>query len=81
MLKQYIAIILQESQARGDNVYFLFMGICEHDVDFKFLKKIAKRFENTGVVIITDLEGFVAKSDDEISAELLGPELIDWLKR
>lgn len=72
--------VLAESQARGDNVYFLFMGICEHDVDFKFLKQIAARFDNTGVVIITDLEGFVAKSDEEISAELLGPELIAWLK-
>ncbi|MDE2446884.1 MAG: VWA domain-containing protein [Alphaproteobacteria bacterium] len=72
--------ILEESEARGDQVYFLFLGICEHDVDFKFLKTIAKRFKNSGVVIITDLEGFVEKSDDQISAELLGPELISWLK-
>lgn len=72
--------ILADSQARGDNVYFLFMGICEHNVDFKFLKHIAARFRNTGVVIVTDLEDFVAKSDEEISAELLGPELIAWLK-
>ena len=72
--------ILRESQDRGDNVYFLFMGICEHNVDFKFIKTIASRFKNTGVVIIHDLEGFVEKSDEEISAELLKPELIDWLK-
>jgi hypothetical protein len=72
--------VLQDSQKRGDNVYFLFMGICEHDVEFKFLKHIAGRFKNTGVVIITDLEGFVEKTDEEISAELLGPELITWLK-
>jgi len=72
--------VLQESQNRGDNVYFLFIGACEHNVDFKFLKTIAKQFKNTGVVIIRDLEGFVAKSDEEISAELLGPELISWLK-
>jgi len=72
--------VLKESQERGDNVYFLFMGICEHNVDFKFIKTIAKRFENTGVVIIRDLEGFVEKSNEEISAELLGPELVAWLK-
>ncbi len=72
--------ILRESQQRGDNVYFLFIGACEHNVDFKFLKTIAKQFKNTGVVIIRDLEGFVAKSDEEISVELLGPELISWLK-
>jgi hypothetical protein len=72
--------VLEASQSRGDNVYFLFIGACEHNVDFKFLKTIAKKFKNTGVVIIRDLEAFVEKSDDEISAELLGPELIDWLK-
>jgi hypothetical protein len=72
--------VLEASQSRGDHVYFLFIGACEHNVDFKFLKTIAKKFKNTGVVIIRDLEAFVEKSDDEISAELLGPELIDWLK-
>ncbi|WP_395015370.1 VWA domain-containing protein [Dongia sp.] len=72
--------VLEASQSRGDNVYFLFIGACEHNVDFKFLKTIAKKFENTGVVIIRDLEAFVEKSDEEISAELLGPELISWLK-
>ncbi|KUM26284.1 hypothetical protein AU467_22295 [Mesorhizobium loti] len=72
--------VLAESQQRGDNVYFLFIGACEHNVEFKFLKTIASRFKNTGVVIIRDLEAFVQKSDAEISAELLGKELIDWLK-
>lgn len=72
--------VLEESQQRGDHVYFLFMGICEHDVDFKFVRTIASRFKNTGVVIVRDLEAFVEKSDEEMSAELLGPELIAWLK-
>ena len=72
--------VLQDAEERGDNVYFLFVGACEHNVDFKFIRDIARRFKNTGVVIIRDLEGFVEKSDDEISAELLGPELISWLK-
>jgi len=72
--------VLEESQRRGDNVYFLFVGICEHNVDFKFLNAIADRFKNTGVVLIRDLEGFVEKSDEEISAELLLPELVAWLK-
>lgn len=72
--------VLADSQRRGDHVYFLFIGACEHNVEFRFLKTIASRFKNTGVVIIRDLESFVEKSDAEISAELLGPELIDWLK-
>lgn len=73
--------VLSESQGRGDNVYFLFIGACEHNVEFKFLKTIASRFKNTGVVIIRDLEAFVEKTDEEISAELLGSELVEWLKR
>lgn len=73
--------VLEESQKRGDDVYFLFIGACEHDVEFKFLKKIAARFKNTGVVIIRDLDGFVDKSDDEISSALLGEELLAWLRK
>lgn len=72
--------VLRDSQERGDNVYFLFIGICDQNVEFKFLKHIAARFKNTGVVIITDLQGFVEKTDEEISTELLDPELITWLK-
>lgn len=72
--------VLAESESRGDQVYFLFMGACEHDVDFKFLKTVAKRFSNTGVVIIRDLDGFVELSDEELNAQLLGPELLSWLK-
>ena len=73
--------VLQDAEERGDNVYFLFVGACEHNVEFRFLQDIARRFRNTGVVIIRDLDAFVEKTDDEISAELLGPELIAWLKR
>lgn len=56
------------------------MGACEHDVDFGFLRTLAARFKNTGVVIIRDLDSFVELSDDQLNAELLVPELLDWLK-
>lgn len=72
--------VLEESEQRGDEVYFLFMGACEHDVDFTFLKTIARRFRNTGVVIVRDLDGFVELSDEELNAQLLGPELLEWLR-
>lgn len=72
--------VLEESERRGDQVYFLFMGACEHDVDFSFLYHVAQRFQNTGVVIIRDLDGFVELSDEELNAQLLGPELLAWLK-
>lgn len=47
---------------------------------FEFVQRIARRFRNTGVVVIRDLEAFVAQSDDELNATLLGPELVEWLK-
>lgn len=72
--------ILEESEARGDAVYFLFVGACEHDVDFGFIRTVAERFKNTGVVIIRDLDAFVELSDEQLNAQLLGPELIAWLK-
>lgn len=72
--------VLGESEQRGDQVYFLFMGACEHTVEFKFLETIAKRFKNTGVVIVRDLDSFVELSDDELNAQLLGPELLEWLR-
>lgn len=70
----------KESERRGDQVYFLFVGACEHDVDFGFLRHIAARFRNTGVVIIRDLDAFVELSDEQLNTQLLGSELLDWLK-
>ena len=72
--------VLEESERRGDQVYFLFIGACEHEVDFKLLKTISSRFKNTGVVIIRDLDGFVELSDDQLNAKLLGEEMLSWLK-
>lgn len=72
--------VLQESQDRGDRVYFLFLGFCDTNPDFKFIRTIAKRFANTSAVVIQDLKGFIALSDEELNAKLLGPELLAWLK-
>lgn len=73
--------VLEESQRRGDQVYFLFIGACEdRNVKFEFVQKIASRFRNTGLVVIRDLEAFVAQTDEELNAALLGPELVEWLK-
>lgn len=71
--------VLQESQDRGDEVYFLFIGACEHS-KFDFVRKIADKFKNTGVVMATDPEAFVELPDEELMATLLVPELIEWLK-
>lgn len=71
--------VLRASQERGDQVYFLFIGACEHE-EFDFVVDIAKEFKNTGIVMATDPEAFVELPDDELIAKLLGPELVAWLK-
>ena len=71
--------VLHASQKRGDQVYFLFIGACEHE-EFAFVEEIAKEFRNTGLVMATDPEAFVNLPDDALIAKLLGRELVEWLK-
>lgn len=71
--------VLRESQERGDDVYFLFIGACEH-ADFQFVREIAAEFKNTGIVMATDPEEFVELPDAELMKKLMVPELIEWLK-
>jgi hypothetical protein len=71
--------VLQASETRGDHVYFLFIGACEHQ-KFEFVEKIADKYKNTGIVMATDPEAFVELPDDELIGKLLVPELVDWLK-
>ncbi|GAB3374507.1 hypothetical protein GCM10027431_27130 [Lysobacter rhizosphaerae] len=72
--------VLRASETRGDQVYFLFIGACEHE-KFEFVEEIAKEFKNTGVVMATDPEEFANLPDEKLVAKLLDPELVGWLKR
>jgi hypothetical protein len=72
--------ILEESQKRGDLVYFLFIAVGTGS-SFKFLKEIGDMFSNTGLVVVQDLKKFVAQSNDDLNNELIGSELITWLKK
>jgi hypothetical protein len=72
--------VLRASQERGDHVYFLFIGACEHE-EFDFVEDIAKEFKNTGIVMATDPEEFANLPDEQLIAKLLDPELVAWLKR
>lgn len=71
--------VLAASQKRGDEVYFLFIGACEHE-EFTFVERLAEEYRNTGLVMATDPEAFVNLPDDALIAKLLGKELLDWLK-
>jgi hypothetical protein len=73
--------VLAASQERKDEVYFLFLGVCNGGSPFHFLKKLGKAFDNTGFVEIDGIRQFVAQPDDALNGALLPQELIDWLKR
>lgn len=72
--------LLEESEKRGDQVYFLFIGVGTGST-FPFLKEIGDRFSNTGLVVIKDLKKFVAQTNDELNNQLIGQELVTWLKK
>jgi hypothetical protein len=73
--------VLRQSQARQDEVYFLFLGVSNQGSRFPFLERIGDEFNNTGLVVIPDIRRFVALGDDELNALLLLEELVTWLKR
>jgi hypothetical protein len=72
--------VLQDSQQRGDKVYFLFLAYANGGANFRFLREIGDDFSNTGLVEIQDLKNFLALSDQELNDRLLGDELLTWLK-
>lgn len=70
--------VLRESEARGDKVYILFIGISNQGESFSFLEQIRRDFSNVGFVKITDLRKFLDLNDDELNAELLDDKLLKW---
>lgn len=74
----YAKQVLSESEARKDEVYFLFIAIGNEK--FAFLEKIADAYGNTGFAQIKDLRKFAVMSDDEVNDLLIGDELVQWLK-
>ncbi|WP_158955865.1 VWA domain-containing protein [Paraburkholderia acidisoli] len=74
------AEILRASQARHDQVYFIFIGVSNQGTKFPFLERLGEDFDNTGFCGISDLRRFVSLSDDELNDQLISDELIAWLK-
>lgn len=71
--------VLEASQSRADEAYFLFLGVSNQGGTFPFLRKIGDRFDNTAVVVISDIRKFVTQSDEQLNEQLLGAELLKWL--
>lgn len=70
--------VLKESEQRGDQVYFLFLGVSNQGSRFPFLERIGDHFSNTGFVPIPDLRRFVQLSDEELNEKLISDELLAW---
>lgn len=73
--------LLRESEQRGDEIYFLFIAIASYGGHFPFLQEVADAYSNTGLSIINDFKAFVDKTDEELNADLIGSELVTWLKK
>jgi hypothetical protein len=71
---------LDASEQRGDGVYFLFLGVSNQPGTFGFIEELGERFGNVGFVAVRDLARFVALDDDGLNRELIGDELLNWLR-
>jgi hypothetical protein len=72
--------VLADSEARGDQVYFMFLGVSNQQTNFRFIDKLGERFGNVGFVAVKNVAEWVKQTDEAINDQLLGEELIDWLK-
>lgn len=73
--------LLRESQERADQVYFLMLGASNQPSKFDYIKQLGDEFSNVGLVSILDIPQFVALSDQDLNEQLIGDELLEWLKK
>jgi hypothetical protein len=73
--------LLQEMQDKGYCVYLMFLAFKNQGANFKFIARMADKFDNCGLCVIIDLKKFIEKTDEELNEELVTQELVDWLKK
>lgn len=73
--------VLKRAEQNGYEVYVMFLGISNNNVDFRAIRSYADEFQNTGFLRIKNLKQFVAQDDDVLNEQLLVPELLEWLKK
>ena len=73
--------LLRESAERGDQVYYLFIGCSNQPSTFRYIEQLGDEFPNVGLVVIRDIEKFVHMTDEEVNEQLIGDELLEWLKK
>jgi hypothetical protein len=72
--------LLAASQARGDGVYFHFLGVSNQSAKFPYIEGLGERFGNVGFTAVNRVRQWVQQSDDAINQALISDELVAWLK-
>jgi hypothetical protein len=73
--------IMGDAEANNYEVFFVFVGVSNQNVSFATLKLIDRNHKNAAFHKITDIKGFVAKSDEAINEFFLDSKLVAWLKK
>lgn len=73
--------LLQASQARGDGVYFHFLGVSNQSATFPYIESLGREFGNVGFTAVNQVRRWVQQPDDAINQALISDELVAWLKK
>ncbi len=72
--------LLSASQARGDGVYFHFLGVSNQSAQFPYIQGLGDKFSNVGFTAVNRVRQWVQQPDDAINQSLISDELVAWLK-
>ena len=72
--------LLKASQARGDGVYFHFLGVSNQSAKFPYIERLGEQFGNVGFTAVNQVRSWVKQPDDAINQALISDELVAWLK-
>lgn len=73
--------LLKASQARGDGVYFHFLGVSNQSARFPYIQGLGDKFSNVGFTAVNRVRQWVQQPDDAINQALISKELVAWLKK
>jgi hypothetical protein len=73
--------LLAASQARGDGVYFHFLGVSNQSAKFPYIERLGEQFGNVGFTAVNQVRRWVQQPDDAINQALISDELVAWLKK
>jgi hypothetical protein len=72
--------LMKEMQDKGYQVYVQFIAIKQPSANFSFIERLADDYSNCGLIVIDDINKWVALDDDSLNAQFLTDELVDWMK-